>query len=171
MTDFKSSFERMIENEGGYVLHEVEGDRGGMTFGGISRHFNPDWLGWSVIDSGDWLLEDLKSLVRSFYHRNYWDRIRGDEFSRQEVADTVFDFAVNSGVKTASTLAQLVVGAKPDGIIGSKTLKLLNLYDSEDFKVLYALAKVKRYSEIVNRDKSQSKFLLGWINRTLRGLE
>ena len=34
----------------------------------------------------------------------------------------------------------------------------------------YALAKVSRYAEICNRDRTQSNFLLGWINRTLKEL-
>ena len=32
------------------------------------------------------------------------------------------------------------------------------------------LTKVSRYAEICNRDRTQSKFLLGWINRTLKEL-
>ena len=38
------------------------------------------------------------------------------------------------------------------------------------FRALFALAKVTRYRDIVRRDRSQAKFLLGWINRTLEGL-
>jgi hypothetical protein len=34
----------------------------------------------------------------------------------------------------------------------------------------YALAKIARYRDIVQRDKTQIKFLLGWINRTLAGV-
>jgi len=32
----------------------------------------------------------------------------------------------------------------------------------------YALAKIARYRDIVTRDRSQMKFLLGWLNRTLK---
>jgi hypothetical protein len=31
----------------------------------------------------------------------------------------------------------------------------------------FAIAKVARYASICNNDRSQNKFLLGWINRTL----
>jgi hypothetical protein len=34
----------------------------------------------------------------------------------------------------------------------------------------YALAKIARYRDIVRKDKTQIKFLLGWINRTLEGV-
>ena len=36
MADFNPAFERMIRDEGGYVLHNVPGDRGGQTFGIVS---------------------------------------------------------------------------------------------------------------------------------------
>ena len=71
----------------------------------------------------------------------------------------------------AIKLAQLVVGATPDGGIGPKTVEKLNqVADGQRFKEAYALAKIARYAEICNKNREQSKFLLGWINRTLRGL-
>ena len=37
MADFEKAFNKTMMNEGGFMLHDVEGDRGGMTFAGISR--------------------------------------------------------------------------------------------------------------------------------------
>ena len=42
--------------------------------------------------------------------------------------------------------------------------------DEEKFVLAYALAKIARYRDIVTRDRSQMKFMLGWINRTLAGV-
>lgn len=50
--EFLTAFERMIRNEGGYVLHTVADDKGGMTYAGIARNRWPNWAGWSVIDAG-----------------------------------------------------------------------------------------------------------------------
>ena len=47
MADFLPAYEAMIRNEGGYVLHDVPGDRGGMTYAGIARNMNPQWPGWA----------------------------------------------------------------------------------------------------------------------------
>ena len=47
MGEFEQAFEKMIRNEGGYLLHKVSGDRGGQTYAGIARNFYPDWDGWS----------------------------------------------------------------------------------------------------------------------------
>ncbi|HHM05927.1 MAG TPA: N-acetylmuramidase [Gammaproteobacteria bacterium] len=170
MADFNPAFEIMIRNEGGYQLHNVSGDRGGQTYAGIARNFHPGWEGWRYIDSNDLDNPALSRSVRNFYKTAFWDAVNGDSIARQKIAESLFDFAVNAGPRTAIKLAQLVVDTVPDGIIGPKTLEKLNAEEEDSFVAKYALAKVARYAEICNRDRSQSKFLLGWINRTLRGL-
>lgn len=167
MADFLPAFEKMIRREGGYVLHKVDGDRGGQTYAGISRNAWPQWAGWKAIDDGE---TPESALVRAFYQSNFWFAIHGDKISDQSIAETVFDFAVNAGVKTAAMLAQTVVGATPDGKIGPVTLAAVNAQTSEKFVMAYALAKIARYAAIVRRDRSQQKFLLGWVNRALEGI-
>lgn len=156
----------MIRNEGGYVLHNVAGDRGGVTYAGIARNMQPNWEGWQLIDRGE---QVPAHMVRDFYRREFWAPISGDEIVHQAVAQAIFDFHVNAGAP-ARKLAQLVVGTTPDGAIGPKTVAALNAYDAEKFVLAYALAKIARYRDIVTRDRGQGKFLLGWINRTLQGL-
>lgn len=166
MADFLPAFEAMIRNEGGYVLHTIEGDRGGMTYAGIARNMNPQWSGWALIDAK----QDVPAqMVRDFYRENFWRPIRGDQITSQVIAQSIFDFHVNAGA-VARKLAQLVVGATPDGAIGDKTVAALNAYPEDKFVMAYALAKIARYRDICMKDRSQSKFLLGWINRTLEGV-
>lgn len=169
MAEFLPAFEKMIENEGGYQVHEQQGDRGGLTFAGIARNFHPDWEGWSLIDEGAGT-EDLKPFVQDFYRNQFWERIRGDFIDSQKIAETIFDFAVNAGVSTASRLAQEISGAYVDGIIGTRTVNALNDTAPISFLHSYALKKIARYAEIVNQNPSQSRFLLGWINRTLKSI-
>lgn len=171
MADFLQAYEAMIVDEGGYKLHEVEGDRGGLTYAGIARRFNPDWEGWAWIDRGE---TPPSQMVRDWYRASYWVPLRGDEIKDQEIAEALFNFAVNSSAPRRPTvavrLAQAVVGATPDGVLGDKTLAALNQADPRMFEAFYALAKIGRYAAICNNDRSQTKFLLGWVNRTLRGL-
>lgn len=166
MADFLPAYESMIVAEGGYVLHNVPNDRGGMTYAGIARNMNPQWPGWSVIDAGG---EPHADMVRAFYRANFWNPIRGDELIHQSIAQSIFDFNVNTG-RPARVLAQIVVGVTPDGSFGPRTVEALNACDPEKFVMSYALAKIARYRDIVMRDRSQSKFLLGWISRSLKGL-
>ncbi len=165
MADYLRAYERMIRNEGGYKLTNVKHDKGGQTYAGIARNRWSKWDGWKFIDTGDTPPTDL---VRTFYLDNFWTLVRGDQINGQRVAENIFDFAVNAGVSTAAKLAQIVVGATPDGVIGSKSLVALNAFDEETFVVRYALAKLARYEQIVSKDRTQDKFLLGWLRRTLR---
>lgn len=165
MADFIPSFERMIIHEGGYRLTNDPTDRGGQTYAGIARKRWPDWEGWRVIDAGE---EPEAEMVRQFYREYFWQPIQGDAIRSQAIAQTIFDFAVNAGVRTATILAQTVVGTTPDGKLGPKTLAALNDADEALFVARYALAKIARYAEIVRRDRTQQRFLLGWINRALK---
>jgi len=170
MADFTPAFEKMLHDEGGMQLTDIPGDRGGMTYAGIARNPNPQWAGWPLVDRKEFG-GSLTSLVRDFYRTNFWDRIRGDELRSQEIAETIFNFGVNTGVGTAIKLAQVIVKAVPDGGIGPKTVELLNQCTPQNFMASYAIAKIARYAAICNKDRGQSKFLLGWINRTLAGLK
>lgn len=167
MANFLPVFERMIKDEGGYKLHRVAGDTGGWTYAGIARNKNPDWSGWAYLDRGE---TPPSELVREFYREGYWDPVRGEDLP-QEIAESIFNFAVNSSAPyrpvIAVKLAQLVVGATPDGVLGPKTAEKLKAIDPQIFKLAYALAKITRYRDICMRDRTQTKFLLGWINRTL----
>lgn len=167
MTDtFNQAFSATMRREGGYKLHTVEGDRGGMTYAGVARKFHPSWPGWRFIDDG---ATPPTELVREFYRREFWNRLNCDAMP-ERIAASVFDFGVNAGVRTAAKLAQAVAGVEADGVIGQKTIAALASMGPERFEAAYAIAKMKRYAEIVNRDRSQSKFLLGWLNRTLDAL-
>ena len=170
MAEFDPSFETMIRNEGGFKLHEVENDRGGLTYAGIAQNFHPTWPGWEKLKNNPDDPE-ITQLVKDFYKDQYWDRVKGDLIESQAIAESIFDFAVNAGIKTSSKLAQIVVDATPDGIIGKKTVAKINAYDEALFISNFALSKIARYANIVNKNRSQSKFLLGWINRTLNGLK
>jgi lysozyme family protein len=169
MADFNPAFEKMLHDEGGMKLTNIPGDRGGMTYAGIARNANPQWAGWAFVDKEDWGL--ATPLVREFYKTSFWDRIRGDDIAVQPIAETIFNFSVNAGIGVAIKLAQVIVNVTPDGAIGQKTLERLNICTETNFVASYALAKIGRYAAICNKDKTQSKFLLGWVNRTLEGLK
>lgn len=165
MADFLPSFETTLINEGGYKLTNIKDDRGGMTYAGIARNAWPKWPGWSYIDNGD---TPPSEAVRGFYRANFWEPLRLSEITDQHVAHNLYDFGVNAGTGTAAKLAQIVVGATPDGKIGPKTLAAINVVEPALFCAQYALAKLARYEQIVSRDRAQGKFLLGWVRRVLK---
>lgn len=168
---FEKAFSATMAREGGYVLHTVEGYTGGMTYAGIARNKNPDWPGWKHVDRGD---VPPTEMVRKFYYTGYWVPIRGDEL-RYDIAASIFDFAVNSSAPgrpvTAVKLAQQVAGVEPDGVIGPKSVAALNAIPAEIFEAQFFVQKMRRYAEIVAKNRTQSKFLFGWLNRSLAALK
>lgn len=161
MANFDLAIPRTLAREGGARYTEDPNDRGGATKYGISQRAYPNL--------------DIKNLTeaqaREIYKRDYWDRVRGDDILSQAIAEQILDTAVNMGIKTASRLAQTVLGIEPaDGVIGSESLKIINQADDQKFVAEYTLAKIARYAAICNRDRSQTRFLLGWLNRALGGM-
>lgn len=167
MADFKRAFEKTLLAEGGYKLTNIKGDNGKQTYAGISRKYHPDWVGWAYVDRQQTPPADL---VRDFYKSEFWDKISGDKLLSQGVAESIYDFGVNADWRVSAKLAQIVVGVTPDGVLGEKSLAALNNSNEQGFKMAFALAKIARYRDIVAKDKTQLKFLMGWINRTLKGL-
>lgn len=164
---FDFAFEKAMMNEGGFLLHKNEGDRGGWTFAGIAENFWPNWKGWDLVKSGHTNDPTLTQLVKDFYRENFWKPMRLDEIRDRLVCYNLFDFGINTGHRKAVQYAQKVVGALEDGIIGPKTISLINEMPSEEFVLKYALAKIGRYVAITDSNRSQERFLRGWIKRTL----
>lgn len=164
MADFLAAFERVLGEEGGYRLTNDPRDRGGMTYAGLARRSNPGWAGWSAIDAGGAPPADS---VRDLYRAKYWTPLRGDEIASQPLAEALYSAYVNAGLP-AVKLAQVVIGATPDGKIGPKTLAGLNAIDEARFLDRYCIAMVARYRDICLKDKSQRIYLVGWLGRALR---
>jgi lysozyme family protein len=177
MANFATAFEQTMKAEGGYVNDPQ--DPGGETYKGVARKMNSKWDGWIDIDmakreknfpanlDGNARLQEK---IRQFYEVNYWDKIRGDEITNQDIAESIFDFAVNAGVITSSKLAQITVRAEPDGTIGPECLKKLNAEDPRSFLALFALNKIARYLSICEKRADSRKFFYGWVKRTVEGL-
>jgi len=177
MANFEAAYAQTMKAEGGYVNDPQ--DPGGETYKGVARKFNSKWDGWIDIDMAKRepnfpanldANAPLQEKIKRFYEVNYWDRVRGDEISDQNIAESIFDFAVNAGVITSSKLAQITVGAEPDGTIGPQTLQQLNTQDPRTFLALFALNKIARYLSICEKRSESKKFFYGWVKRTVEAL-
>lgn len=187
MADFGKALSRVLAFEGGYARDPV--DRGGETYKGIARLYNPGWPGWARIDRAKRSAGFPKSLekdtalqaeVAGYYKRQYWDKFRGDAVPDQDVADELFDSAVNLGVARAveflqralnvlnrngSLYADLVV----DGAFGPRSLAAMRAYlkkDRADFLLtILNVLQGAHYVEVMTQSPSQEKFARGWLRR------
>ena len=92
------------------------------------------------------------------------DKIKGDLIESQEVANALYDFAVNSGVSKAVKSIQEILGIAVDGNLGAKTIAAIN---SKDGKELCNKLCDKRaaFFEAIAKKGENAKFLKGWLNR------
>lgn len=163
MADFALALAKVLDAEGG--LSNQHADKGGLTYKGIARKFYPTWAGWKFVDAGQPVPDQL---VVDLYREEFWMPIRGAAIVRQPVAEALFSYSVNAGVKPAVKLAQQACSVTADGIVGNVTLYALNSADPDHFLARFALARIKHRVEVCTRDRSQMVFLLGWLNRDLK---
>ena len=178
--------ERMLVREGGYVVHLVPGDRGGVTYAGVSRNAHPDEDIWKEVDveieravatglidpsssrgySFSFRSGLMDTKIETFYNIHYWHPLRCGEYPLAS-AESIFDGAVNLGVRTATKLAQSVVGVKVDGVMGPKTAGQIAAYEPREFELEFSILRIARYVGICKKNPKMRKFLVGWISRTL----
>ncbi len=174
MAEFKISLQKTLAHEGEYV--NDPDDSGKKTYRGISRTNHGDWKGWSLIDQYKIKSNfpfsmannaELEKQVELFYIYEFWLPLKADQIQNQRLADSIFDFAVNAGIKTSVELAQSIIGTKVDGIVGEKTLQKLNSLDFGYFQPAFTVAKITHYISIIKKRPANKKYLYGWIIRAL----
>lgn len=134
MANFYTAYSRTGKFEGGYVNDPK--DNGGETYYGISRKFHPNWGGWKTIDiqkdkpnfpkNLKEVRDDLSNMEKSFYKTNFWDVVWGDEIKNQNVANDMYDTAVNMGAATSIKLSERQFKLKETGRMNATLLTKLN---------------------------------------------
>ena len=184
--DFAPAYKGILAAEGGYANNA--GDKGGETFAGIARVYNPNWPGWAIIDSvkGNYDLTsaagrkalnaalfanaDLMNAHYDYSKKNYWDVLQGDNITDQDTANIIFDFFFNSGnnaIKTLKAVIDVTKGNTPavSAVIDATMLQDINsLPKSKLYPNIYA-GRAKYFAAIVSANPSQQKFYDGWMKR------
>jgi lysozyme family protein len=164
MADFNLAFKNTMKNEGRYA--NDPDDSGGETYMGVARNIWPKWKGWEIVDGlrkkpnfpknlDSW--DMLQIQVREFYKANFWDIVKGDTIANQEIAESIFDFAVNAGSGTSMALAKLANKGSYD----------FTNTNAEMFGMAFTLAKISRYMAICKKTPVKRKYLYNWIGRAL----
>lgn len=174
MAKLNIAFQRMLSHEGGYV--NDPNDQGGETYRGISRANHKNWSGWTCIDKYKGKTDfpsildkdvQLQNEIEEFYHIHFWSPLNADCISNQTNADSIFDFAVNTGITTTARIVQSIVGTKIDGIIGEYTLNKINNMDFGHFQAVFTVTKIEYYMTTIRNRPTNKKYMVGWITRAL----
>jgi lysozyme family protein len=157
------ALEALDESEGGYVNHPL--DPGGHTNRGITLRTYRSVMGDNAT------VDDLKRItdeeVAHIYRQRYWLPIKGDQLPAG-VDYCVFDYAVNSGPRQATKTVQRVVGAKPDGAFGPRTLTAVTAHVNRHGTADLIEAICDRRLAFMQRLKTWSTFKRGWKARVQR---
>ncbi len=187
MADFNLVYARLKPIEGGYVNDST--DRGGETYKGISRKWNPKWEGWKIVDQlrlepgFPKNLENHPGLgqkVSAFYAANHFDIHNLIDLNDQNAAWEIFDISVNMGATVAAEIAQRAINlmndnqrlwkdVPVDGKIGPGTIAALNKAKAFPGMLVATLNIFQgwKYVQICEKDRSQEKFFRGWIGQRI----
>lgn len=159
------------------------------TYAGIAPAFHPTWKGWQYVkaavasmrqmpkyDSPDfWRWKKqldkvlaqspaLQSLVKAFYLSTFWNSNRLGDIESQEVANWIYDHAVNAGARGAKW-AQLAAKVTPDGAIGPQSVAAINAIPAIQFlRRATDIAGAFRL-DVASEHPSQIQFLSSWLDR------
>lgn len=134
MANFLIAYNNTAKNEGGYTNNPK--DRGNWTGGAVNSGV---LIGTNYGISAPVLMRFLKrtptvdemknlpiSTAQQIYKAEYWNPFRGDEVLIQEVANSIYDSAVNMGVGTSIKLTQRSLKLPETGKMNDATLTVLN---------------------------------------------
>lgn len=185
MANFEIAHKITADCEGGYVNDPK--DAGGETIFGIARNIWKDLPLWKIVDDYKKIVGDLKlkserkqleklclgnkefvEAKNAFYKAQFWDKVKGDEISSQALANNVYDFAVNAGVKQAVKTLQRALNITDDGVFGNGTLNACNNAESTKINNDFCKGRENFYKDLVKRKPQNEKFLKGWLSRVQR---
>jgi lysozyme family protein len=177
---FDTAVNYVLANEGGLEIDP--NDPGGATQYGISLRFLREVPQESLKRAGIFspateqtIRELTLDQAKLLYRAEFWDKIPFDRLMNQNIANYLFDTAVNCGLTPAVRCAQRACWAimhdkdtlSDDGNLGDKTLDAINQCGFYLLPVLRA-ERAGYYRKLVASDPSRIDDLEGWLNRTYK---
>jgi lysozyme family protein len=166
MANFDVFLPMLLRFEGGYVDDPT--DPGGETNKGVTmatfQHCSHELLGIDPTSENLRALTDAQAGI--IYRALYWDKLNGDDFQLQDLANIVCDFYVNAGTHATlllqRTLNNMGAHVVEDGGIGTASIQALNSFDQVAVYRQYKLGRINYYQSLGQRFP---QFLQGWLKR------
>lgn len=177
MANYSIAFEGTHRLEGGEV--NDPDDRGGHTIYGVTKKVFLEYCKkYGFPGSFVNLTPERAKIIGKVM---FWDKIQGDDFHSQIVANEVYDSIFNHGLRGGVKLLQKSINVfyhsprykgkiklKKDGIMGDKTRNAVNeitrRYEIQFFKCINGERYVK-FKLICLFRPSQWKYFIGWCMR------
>lgn len=172
MADFSKAYLATMAFEdarsSGAVTSEPDGARARFGINSLAHPYLPEtfWTGPA---------DEAKEIAAQIEKNGYWSPLRLDEVVDQNIANKLFDMAVNMGVGEATTLAQRAVNNVPsyqphfllqvDGVFGSKTLRTINALAPDQLLTALRDASAAFYRQLVLTHPDRAPWLNGYLKR------
>ena len=156
--------DEIIRREGGFSNNPA--DQGGPTkYGSTAKT-----VGAYRNIGRDATANEVKYLAeqeaRDIYQNEYIIKPGFGAVSYEPLRDLLIDSGVNSGTSRAAKWLQIALGMSAiDGVIGQKTIAAINNSDQHEIYYKVIGERLKHLGSLISRDKSQSIFAAGWMNR------
>ena len=168
--DFDRALVFVLKMEGGYA--NDPDDRGGATNFGVTQKNYDKWRTAQEIDTRDVKLIS-EDEVRVIYRTQYWQKARCDDLP-WPVCLAHFDGFVQHRPRVASQILQRATNyiardpLRVDGLVGVMTTEAVRRQDPRMLSRSIVIERLFFYSRIVERDRTQAKFLKLWRPRMER---
>lgn len=150
---FQEVFDRTMGQEGNYV--NDPNDPGGETKFGISKREYPKLI--------------IKELTRedafNIYKKDFWDVIDGNNLPGS-VGYQLFDFAINSGIRTSIRYLQRALGIADDGYFGPISRSAVRQSTETDIIMNLNAERL----DFMTRLSKWDNFSKGWARRIAQNL-
>lgn len=158
---YKALTDFILSWEGGYV--NDPDDRGGATNKGITLATFRTAYGQAKT------ITDLKALTPQqwdyIFRRYYFNPLHPEQIADPNIINLLTDWAWASGTTNIIKKTQALLGTPADGIVGPKTLNLIN---NREAAALFDILKNRRkkfLNDICTTHPTNRKFLNGWLRR------
>lgn len=106
----------------------------------------------------------------NIFKKGYWDGVKGDKYTSQNIAIIVAGIAWGSGVSQAGkslqrSIKNCGVSVSLDGIIGNETIKAANSIEPRNLFDALCNERERFFRAIARPGTKNAKFLKGWLNR------
>lgn len=170
MSLFAPAFAFVMQHEDSARSGKVTVDAGGRTRFGIAEKFHPGLPATFFTGPAGDALKVAEEILR----RDYWEPMRLSQVASQNLANKLFDMAVNMGVHQAAVYAQRgvngMVSSGPrllieDGRMGEQTLAAINAADPMALYQLLCEFSRQHYRHVASINPAQAVNLSGWLKR------
>lgn len=163
MANISPALKITLQFEGGYVNNP--NDPGGETNYGIT-------IGTARAYGYEGSMYDLPmDIVTHIYKVGYWNSLSLDDLNSQDLANNIFDTAVNMGTGTSARMLQNSINKQgqaqldEDGIIGPASITEANSLDADNLIKTFQTLRVARYEQLITKNPKLAEFKNGWLRR------